>query len=110
MRKRTRNSFSYGSTWMSLAPFWIADISIRFTSRMTGASPPCFSSVETSICSISSSISTSSSAMSPAVSSSARVTISSVAALFRFAACSALGFLLLLRLRGDARRGGALAG
>ena len=27
--------------WMSLAPFWIADISIRFTSRMTGASPPC---------------------------------------------------------------------
>ena len=29
---------------MSLAPFWIADISIRLTSRMTGASPPCFSS------------------------------------------------------------------
>ena len=45
MRNRTRNSFSYGSTWMSLAPFWIADISIRFTRRMTGASPPCFSSV-----------------------------------------------------------------
>ena len=47
--------------WMSLAPFWIADISIRFTSRMTGASPPCFSSEATSICSISSSSSTSSS-------------------------------------------------
>ena len=44
MRNRTRNSFSYGSMWMSLAPFWIADISIRLTSRMTGASPPCFSS------------------------------------------------------------------
>ena len=44
MRNRTRNSFSYGSTWMSLAPFWIADISIRLTRRMTGASPPCFSS------------------------------------------------------------------
>ena len=61
MRNRTRNSFSYGSMWMSLAPFWIADISIRLTSRMTGASPPCFSSDATSICSISSSISTSSS-------------------------------------------------
>ena len=61
MRKRTRNSFSYGSMWMSLAPFWIADISIRFTRRMTGASPLCRSSEATSICSSSSSTSTSSS-------------------------------------------------
>ena len=27
--------------WMSLAPFWIADISTTFTSWMTGASSPC---------------------------------------------------------------------
>src|SRR5713226_397539 len=64
----------------------MADINIRFTRRMTGASPPCFSSEDTSICSISSSISTSSS-MTPAVSSRARVTMSRVAALLRFAAC-----------------------
>ena len=30
--------------WMSLAPFWIDDISSRLTIRMTGASPPCLSS------------------------------------------------------------------
>ena len=41
-RYRTRNSFSYGSMWMSLAPFWMADISTTLTSLMTGASPPCF--------------------------------------------------------------------
>ena len=92
MRNRTRNSFSYGSMWMSLAPFWIADISIRLTSRMTGASPPCFSSEETSICSSSSSTSTSSSTTA-AVSSRALVTISSVAALFRLAdACGGVAF------------------
>ena len=108
MRKRTRNSFSYGSMWMSLAPFWIADISIRFTSRMTGASPPCFSSEATSI---------SSSLLEhldvvvgdvAAVSSSARVTMSSVAALLRFAACawSASRFFGSARLRGVRRLAG----
>ena len=61
MRNRTRNSFSYGSMWMSLAPFWMADISIRFTSRMIGASPPWRSSEATSIWSSSSRTSTSSS-------------------------------------------------
>ena len=30
--------------WMSLAPFWIADIRITFTSLMTGASSPCLAS------------------------------------------------------------------
>ena len=60
MRYRTRNSFSYGSTWMSLAPFWMADISTTFTSLMTGASPPCFSSDSALISSRSSSTSTSS--------------------------------------------------
>ena len=44
MRYRTRSSFSYGSMWMSLAPFWIADISTTFTSRTTGASSPCLAS------------------------------------------------------------------
>ena len=106
MRNRTRNSFSYGSMWMSLAPFWIADISIRLTRRMTGASPPCFSSDDTSIWSSSSSTSTSSST-TDALSSSALVTISRVAALFRLAEAAAgflLGFLFRLLL-GDARRG-----
>ena len=41
--------------WMSLAPFWIEDISSRLTIRMTGASPPCFSSEVTSSSSTSSS-------------------------------------------------------
>ena len=48
MRNRTRNSRSYGSMWMSLAPLWMADISTRLTSRMTGASPLCRSSAATS--------------------------------------------------------------
>ena len=30
--------------WMSLAPFWIADIRMTFTSLMTGASSPCLAS------------------------------------------------------------------
>ena len=38
MRKRTRKSFSYGSTWMSEAPFLIASSRMRFTSLTTGAS------------------------------------------------------------------------
>ena len=61
MRYRIRNSFSYGSTWMSLAPFWIADASTTFTNRTTGASPPCFSRVTTSRSSVSSRTWTSSS-------------------------------------------------
>ena len=65
---------------MSLAPFWMADISIRFTSRMTGASPPWRSSDATSMCSSSSSTSTSS-GVTAALSSSALVTISRVEAL-----------------------------
>ena len=35
--------------WMSLAPFWIADIRITFTSLMTGASSPCLASASTLI-------------------------------------------------------------
>ncbi len=38
MRKRTRKSFSYGSTWISDAPFLMASMRIRFTSLTTGAS------------------------------------------------------------------------
>ena len=36
-RKRTRNSFSYGSTWMSEAPAFSASIRIRFETLMIGA-------------------------------------------------------------------------
>ena len=62
--------------WMSLAPFWIADISRTFTSRMTGASSPCRASASTLISSRSSSTSTSPS--SPVgMSSSARDAASS---------------------------------
>ncbi len=45
--------------WMSLAPFWIADIRITFTSLMTGASSPCLSSASALISSSSSRTSTS---------------------------------------------------
>ncbi len=62
MRYRIRSSFSYGSMWMSLAPCWMADISITFTSLTTGASSPCRVSASTEISSISSRTSTSASA------------------------------------------------
>ena len=45
---------------MSLAPFWMADISTTLTSLMTGASPPCRSSDSALISSISWRTSTSS--------------------------------------------------
>src|SRR5437764_8588133 len=38
MRNRMRKTFSYGSQWMSLAPFWIASTSTMLTSFTTGAS------------------------------------------------------------------------
>ena len=69
IRYLMRYSFSYGSMWMSLAPFWIAEARTTLTSRTTGASPPCFSRVTTSTSSISSSSSTSSSASSGSSSS-----------------------------------------
>ena len=37
MRKRTRNSFSYGSMWMSDAPLFSESISSTLTSSTTGA-------------------------------------------------------------------------
>ena len=64
MRNRMRNSRSYGSMWMSLAPFWMLEVSTMFTMRMTGASPVCFSSAATSISSRSSRTSTASPAAS----------------------------------------------
>ena len=36
-RKRTRNSFSYGSTWMSEAPAFSASMRIRLETLMIGA-------------------------------------------------------------------------
>ena len=61
---------------MSLAPFWMADISTTFTSLMTGASPPCLSSDSALISSMSCRISTSS-APPTDISSIDRVAISS---------------------------------
>src|SRR4029453_6274917 len=59
MRYRPRSSFSYGSMWMSLAPFEMADIRMTLTSLMTGASSPWRASVSALISSRSSMTSTS---------------------------------------------------
>ena len=66
--------------WMSLAPFWMLEVSTMFTMRMTGASPVAFSSAATSISSRSSSTSTASPAASACcwATSSARLANSSV--------------------------------
>ncbi len=62
---------------MSLAPFWIADIRITFTSLMTGASSPCLASVSALISSNSLRTSTSPGSSSPGMFSSAWLAISS---------------------------------
>ena len=62
---------------MSLAPFWMADISTTFTSLMTGASPPCLSSDSALISSMSSRTSTSSAPTDIDISSIDLVAISS---------------------------------
>ena len=48
-RKRTRNSFSYGSTWMSEAPAFRASIRMRFETLMIGADSLDFARSERSI-------------------------------------------------------------
>ena len=61
MRNRTRNAFSYGSQWMSLAPFWMASTSTMLTSFTTGASSAdSFSSKTSTLPPLSSSSSTTS--------------------------------------------------
>ena len=49
MRKRTRNSFSYGSMWMSEAPRLSASIRSTFESLMTGAASEDLASAPRSI-------------------------------------------------------------
>ena len=63
--------------WMSLAPFWIADIRITFTSLMTGASSPCLASASALISSNSWRTSTSPASSSSGMFSSAWLAASS---------------------------------
>src|SRR5437867_12865442 len=49
MRNRTRNSFSYGSMWMSDAPRFSASMSSTFESLMTGAASEDLASAPRSI-------------------------------------------------------------
>ena len=62
--------------WMSLAPFWMADIRMTLTSLMTGASSPCRCSASALISSSSASTSTSPASPTSGISSSALVAMS----------------------------------